>query len=338
MKLLSVAIPSYNSESYLRHAVDSLLAGGEDLEILIINDGSTDGTASIADEYQNRYPRIVRAVHQENGGHGSAVMRGLNEAQGLYYKVVDSDDFVDQNALKEVLDTLKRFRQPTSQIDLLISNYVYDKVGVKRAHAVGYVNALPRDRVFTWDDVGRFRVGQYILMHSAIFRTELLRTCGLQLPSHTYYVDNLFVYVPMVQVEKMFYLDVNLYHYFIGRADQSVQEQVMIKRLDQQIRVNKLMSEAVDLCSIHCIPKRRYLRNHLQIVSTVSSVLAIKSGASEKLQKRDELWSYFRRHTPGNERMLSRRPLGKVSQFRGLVGRQFVIYCYQISRRIYNFN
>ena len=94
MKLLSIAIPSYNSEGYLANCIESLLPGGEDVEILIINDGSTDATAAIADEYAAKYPTIVKAVHKENGGHGSAVNMGIDKATGLYFKVVDSDDWV----------------------------------------------------------------------------------------------------------------------------------------------------------------------------------------------------------------------------------------------------
>lgn len=92
MKLLSVAIPCYNSEEYMRKCIESLLVGGEDVEILIVDDGSSDGTAEIADGYRALYPSIVKVIHKENGGHGSAVNEGLAQATGLYFKVVDSDD------------------------------------------------------------------------------------------------------------------------------------------------------------------------------------------------------------------------------------------------------
>ena len=95
-KILTIAVPCYNSEAYTEHCIDSLLKAGEDVEILIVDDGSTDGTAAIADRYEAEYPEIVRAIHKENGGHGSAVNTGLQEASGLYYKVVDSDDFLKE--------------------------------------------------------------------------------------------------------------------------------------------------------------------------------------------------------------------------------------------------
>ena len=93
----------------MRRCIDSLLVGGEDVEILIINDGSTDKTGAIADEYEALYPNIVRAVHKENGGHGSGVNKGLDLAQGLYYKVVDSDDWLDKEAYLKLLAQLKAF-------------------------------------------------------------------------------------------------------------------------------------------------------------------------------------------------------------------------------------
>ena len=110
MKLLSIAIPSYNSQDYLSHAVESLLPGGDQVEILIVDDGSTDKTAEMADAYERRYPGIVRAIHKENGGHGDAVMTGLRNASGLYFKVVDSDDWADSEAYPKVLEALSRLQ------------------------------------------------------------------------------------------------------------------------------------------------------------------------------------------------------------------------------------
>ncbi len=241
MKLLSIAIPCYNSSLYMRKCIDSLLPGGEDVEIIIVNDGSADNTPDIAEEYRQRFPGIVKVVNKENGGHGSAVNAGIEHASGLYFKVVDSDDWVSQSAYIQILDKLRELLQSGNSIDMLVSNFVYEKEGEKRRKVMKYHHALPQDEIFTWRDVRHFRVGQYILMHSVIYRTNLLRDCGLKLPENTFYVDNIFVFNPLPYVRTMYYMDVNFYRYFIGRADQSVNEQVMIGRIDQQIRVNKLM-------------------------------------------------------------------------------------------------
>ena len=109
MKLISFVVPCYNSQEYMRHCIDTLLPGGDQVEILIVNDGSSDNTAAIADEYEKKYPDICRAIHQENKGHGGAVNTGIKNATGIYLKVVDSDDWVNEYAYGEILDTLANF-------------------------------------------------------------------------------------------------------------------------------------------------------------------------------------------------------------------------------------
>ena len=193
MKLLSIAIPCYNSAAYMRRCIDSLLPGGEDVEILIVNDGSTDNTKDIAEEYRERFPSMVKVINKENGGHGSAVNAGIQNAAGLFYKVVDSDDWVNQSAYMQILSVLREIIRDGKSLDMLISNFVYEKEGVKRKKVMSYRSAFPQDQVFTWDDVKFLHKGQYILMHSVIYRTQLLRDCHLVLPKHTFYVDNLFV-------------------------------------------------------------------------------------------------------------------------------------------------
>ena len=338
MKLLSVAVPSYNSEAYVRHAIDTLLTGGEEMEILIVNDGSKDGTAAIADEYAAKYPTICRAVHKENGGHGNAVMHGLRAATGAYFKVVDSDDWVDTDALKKVLAVLREHAEGDAMIDLVVANYVYEKEGAAHKHVVRYGNALPEGRVLTWDTIGRFHLGQYILMHAAIYRRELLLECGLELPKKTFYVDNLYVYKPLTHVKTLYYLDVDLYRYFIGRSDQSVNEQIMIGRIDQQIRVNRMLMEVGDLGSVEPMKKRKYMRNFLEIVTAVSSILLVKSGTEEALAKKDKLWSDMKRDYPEIYRTLRYRPIGMGLHLPGKAGRAFMIFVYKTANKIFGFN
>ena len=132
MKLLSITVPCYNSQDYMEKCVDSLLAGGDDVEILIVDDGSADDTGRIADAYAARFPHIVRAIHQENGGHGEAVNVGLANASGLYFKVVDSDDWVNPEAYQVVMDTLEELTRGPQTLDMLITNFVYEKQGAAR--------------------------------------------------------------------------------------------------------------------------------------------------------------------------------------------------------------
>ena len=320
----------------MAHAVESLLPGGDAVEILIVNDGSSDRTAEIADAFEAKYPGIVRAIHKENGGHGDAVMAGLQNATGLYFKVVDSDDWVDADAYPKILDTLRAYAD--EPLDMLISNYVYDKVGTLHQHVVQYHHALPEQRLFSWEETRRFHKGQYILMHSVIYRTQLLRDCGLTLPKHTFYVDDLYVYVPLKEVQRILYLNENFYHYFIGREDQSVQEQVMIRRIDQFIKVNKLLFTEVDLDEVTDPHLKKYMLNFLEIITAISSVMLIKSGTPEHLQMKDELWSFVEREKPEVYRYLRRRLLGRMMNLHTRSGRAAVIFAYKVAQKVFGFN
>ena len=338
MKLLTVAIPCYNSQDYMRHAVETALVGGEDVEILLINDGSTDQTRQIADELAAEHPTIVRAIHKENGGHGSAVNTGLANATGVYYKVLDSDDWFDREAFLKMLDVLRDFVQEGNGVDMLLSNYVYEKPSLHKHKAIRYDGVFPENQVFGWNDVKRFKMSQNILMHSVIYRTKLLRDCGLVLPEHTFYVDNIFVYNPLPYVKTMYYVNADLYRYFIGREDQSVNEQVMIGRIDQQIRVNKIMIDSHDLTKIKNKKLRDYMVKYLTMMMTVSSVFLIKEGTEESLRKREELWDYLKTQNKGMFRMVNKMALSKPMQIRNRAGRKIVVWGYSLSQKIYGFN
>ncbi|MBR1853559.1 MAG: glycosyltransferase family 2 protein [Lachnospiraceae bacterium] len=342
MKLLSIAIPCYNSENYMRKCIDSLLVGGEDVEILIVDDGSAkDRTAEIADEYQAKYPSIVKAIHKENGGHGSAVNTGIEHATGLYFKVVDSDDWVKEKAYLRILDTLRSFVGGDQVLDMLVSNFVYEKEGEKRKKVMHYHHILPEEELFGWEDCHHFRKGHYILMHSVIFRTRLLQKNEIRLPEHTFYVDNLYVFEPLPYVKHMYYLDVNFYRYYIGREDQSVHEDVMISRLDQQIRVNKLMLDYLVEKKGELLKNKRlfqYMFNYLEIITTASSALALKSGTEENLERKNDLWDYIKNKDKQIYKKLRRGIMGEAMNLPGRGGRKLSVEGYKICQKIFKFN
>ena len=342
MKLLSIAIPCYNSEGYMAKCIESLLVGGEEVEILIVDDGSTkDRTAEIADKYAAKYPSIIKAIHKENGGHGSAVNTGIDHATGLYFKVVDSDDWVKKDAYQKILAKLREFSGETQPLDMLVSNFVYDKVGAKRKKVMQYRKILPLEQVFSWDDCHHFTKGHYILMHSVIFRTQLLKDCGIRLPEHTFYVDNLYVFEPLPYVKRMYYLDVNFYRYYIGREDQSVNEAVMISRVDQQVRVNKIM---IDYMAEHGADIEdnkklyQYMRNYLEIITAVSSIMLIRSGTEENLAKKVELWGYLKKKDRKLYAKLRKAMLGVFLHLPGKPGRKFCVWFYHVCQKIFKFN
>ncbi len=338
MKVLSIAIPCYNSQDYMEKCVESLLKGGEDVEILIIDDGSWDATAEIADSYEKKYPTIVRAIHQENAGHGGAVNTGIANASGLYFKVVDSDDWVDEDAYRQILSKLKEIAGGNQTLDMFVSNFVYEKQGAKHKKVMRYTMQMPQNEIFTWNDIRRFTKGKYLLMHSVIYRTKLLRECGLKLPEHTFYVDNIFVYKPLPSVKTMYYMDVDFYRYFIGREDQSVNEKVMIGRIDQQIKVNKLMVDEFDLWKITNRRLRNYMFNYLEIITVISTVMCIRSGTDENLEKKRELWSYIKRKDLRLFHHLRNGILGQSTNLPGKGGRKISIAAYKITQKVVGFN
>lgn len=342
MKLLSIAIPCYNSAAYMSKCIESLLVGGEDVEILIVNDGSTkDNTAQIADEYAAKYPTIIKALHKENGGHGSAVNMGIANATGLYFKVVDSDDWVKEDAYMQILDTLRKLAGGDKVLDMLVSNFVYDKEGAKRKKVMHYRHILPENKMFTWEDCHPFVKGHYILMHSVIFRTKLLQDNHIQLPEKTFYVDNIYVFEPLIYVKNMYYLDVNFYRYYIGREDQSVNESIMISRIDQQIRVNKIMYEYFleKRAEINKNKRlRQYMFNYLEIITTISSVLLLRANTPEHLAKKDELWEYFKEKDVTLYRQLRKGIFGVAMNLPGKGGRKISVEAYKLAQKIFKFN
>lgn len=338
MKVLSITVPCYNSQDYMRKCIESLLVGKEDVEILIIDDGSKDNTLKIAKEYEEKYPTIVKAIHQENKGHGGAVNTGLSHASGLYFKVVDSDDWLNEEAYLEALEVLRNSVRGSQTLDLLICNYVYEKQGVKRKKVMRYTHSLPQNQIFEWKDVKPLGNSHYLLMHSMIYRTQLLRDCGLILPEHTFYVDNLVAVLPLASVKTIYYLNKNLYRYYIGRADQSVSESIMIGRIDQQLLVNRMLIDELAKEKKLSKNQRKYIIHMLTMITTVSSILLMKSGTKENFQKKQDLWSYLKEQDPKTYWKIRFSVLGRFCNLKGKGGRKVFLAGYQIVQKIFGFN
>lgn len=346
MKTISFAVPCYNSANYMEKCVDSLLPCGDDIEIILVNDGSTrDNTAGIADRLAEEHPGIVRAIHKENGGHGSAVNAGLAAAQGYYYKVVDSDDWLDKNAMDVIMPYLREQKSRAEELggnavgtDMVIGNYVYEKVFENSRTVMRYTNVFPTDKEFGWSDVGHFRSSQYLLMHSVIYRTQLLRDMDLKLPEHCFYVDNVFVYVPLPHVQTMRYFDVDMYRYFIGRDDQSVNEKVMLSRIDQQIRVTKTMIDAVDLNTVENSHLRKYMHNYLSMMMCICSVFLRMEQTPENEEKRADVWAYLKAKDAKLYSQLKHTLLNAGTNIPTPLGRQFGLTAYHVAQKIFKFN
>jgi len=336
MKLLTVAIPCYNSQDYMAKCIESLLTGGERVEIIVVDDGSKDNTGKIADEYAAKYPSIVKAIHQENGGHGEGINQGLRNATGLYYKTVDSDDVVSEDFPK-FLDTLEAVEK-NGGVDLFLTNYYYvheDGVGDR---SINFSNALPQDRIFTWAETKPFHVDQILMIHTVTFRTELLRKTGLEMPKHLFYEDNYFVYGNLRFCEKMYYMNCDLYRYTIGRAGQSVQEDVMTRRYQHQLKATELCFAACHLDEIKDKRKKKYMKHEMFIMFGISVVYARLNKSQEADENLQKMWDACEQFDPKWAKYFRKETPLRLAHIPGRFGQYLVRGVYKVSHKVVRFN
>ena len=237
----------------------------------------------------------------QTGGHGSGVNKGLELARGLYFKVVDSDDWLETAALHTLLDTLWEHLEQDTPADLYLTNFVYEKVVENARFVRRYTENFPQGRLFGWNEVKRFRNSNVLLMHSMLYRTDKLRESGVVLPEHTFYVDNIFAYKPLPYTKKLYYMNIDLYRYYIGREDQSVNRENIVKRYRQQIRVMKEMLNAYSYRDLNKLQSglSQYMKHDLGVVMTLTLTMMFTTGGKENIAERKialkELWENLRR-------------------------------------------
>lgn len=336
MKLLTVTIPCYNSQDYMENCIQSLLSGGDRVEIIIIDDGSTDRTGAIADAYAEKYPDRVRVIHQENGGHGEGINQGLRHATGTYFKVVDSDDTLSGD-FPAFLDLLEQC-EARGGADLVVTNYYYVHTDGVGDRAINYANVLPEGRIFGWEDTKTFHMPQMLTIHSCTFRTEVMRRSGQPLPKHVFYEDNLMVYQVLPNVQKMFYMNADLYRYWIGRPDQSVQQSVSVKRYRHQLLVTERCFTAYHLDDVKEKRLKAYLRHELFMMFGISVSFTRLNKTREADGDLEAMWrnciefdpkwgKYFRYYSPL-----------RVICIPGRIGWHTTALVYRICNKIVRFN
>ena len=338
MKLLTITIPCYNSAAYMEKCVRTIVPGGDEIDLLIVDDGSTDETPAIADRLQAEFPSIIRVIHQPNGGHGEGLNQGIRTAQGIYFKSVDSDDRLDPTALKHLLDLLRKHVNEDEQVDLIVNDYVYDHEDQHNVFSVKYNWQLKPDTVQTWESVHHFPLWKQFMIHSLTYRTEMLRQMPLVLPAHTFYEDNLYIYQPLPYTRRICYLNEPLYGYNVGRPGQSVNDDVIIKRLDMVTNIARQMITSYPWRELKKLPPklRGYMLNNLAgQVSTCSSLQYI--GGKKGIEMNRQMWADIRAYDEELYHHLRRRPMTVVSILPGPVGRAILVGGYRIGRRMLRF-
>lgn len=335
MKLLSIVVCCYNSQDYMAHAIESLLRGGEKVEIIIIDDGSKDKTPQIADDFKSRYPSIIKVVHQPNGGHGAGVQAGIREATGQFFKVVDSDDWVDDEAYQRML---KEIEEKGDKVDLFVNDYTYYH-GNDKGSTIGFADKFPKDKIVTWKEVRRLRLSQNLLIHSCMFRTQILKDSDLHIPVHTFYEDDYCVYAPLRNVKTVCYVPVSLYCYFVGRAGQSVQKDVAIRRYKDYLKV---AMACIKEYNIYDYKKDKYLfrilYHELRIFITLGYVHTQMNKSKEARADLKAFQKEFKEVNPRLYKRIRYHSLVSPLVLPGFIGRFNAKFSYSVSHLFVPFN
>lgn len=260
-KLLTVCIPSYNVEAFLDRCLISLVSGIHVnlLEVIVVNDGSSDATEEIAKAYQEHYPSIVKLISKQNGGHGSTINSALEIATGKYFRVVDGDDWVDSQNLDTLLEGIL---ETGLDADLISNNYhqVYCTDGTM----VPWIKVSDRDNYQAYDFATTDFSMEYFTIHSTMIKTSILRQANFKLQEHTFYVDVEYTLAPLPYVKTIAHTPEYIYRYNVGNADQSINSDVFVMRYDHHDRVIRRMVKYYEnQRSIMSNGQREYMKNML---------------------------------------------------------------------------
>ena len=333
MKYISFVVPCYNSQDYMEKCIDSLLIGKDDVEIIIVDDGSKDNTGKIADKYAKKYPDTIKVVHQENGGHGEGINTGLKIATGKYFKVVDSDDWVGEKAYKTLL---KKIIDIDS--DLIVMNYVYTYTDGRKNQTINFSNVFKDDKEITWDETRRFKTTQYLSLHSLMYKKSVLDKSNINLPKHVFYEDNLFIYLPLKNTKTITYLDLDFYRYYIGRADQSVNAEILIKRSSHQVLVTKLACNAYDLDTIKNKKLRKIMYRECVFLMAIGVLFSRLMMSDEGEQQFKDLWADVKKGNPKLYKKMRHFTLAALASIPGKFGRSVCVNVYKFSHHLVKFN
>lgn len=258
MKALTIIVPVYNTEKYIKRCLDSLdnKETNPKVEVLIVSDGSKDNSIKIAKEYEKKEPNTFKVIEKENGGHGSTINKGLELATGKYFRVLDSDDWVDNKNFIEYVKDLEKL-----DTDLIITDYSKELIYEGKSLKIKYKDLKPNKKYnFNTLDLNILN-GDYFVMATSTYKTEILKKSKLHLMEKTFYVDMQYNVVPIPYVNNFVYLNLDIYRYFIGRKDQSVNTSSFVKNhLNHEKVVKYLIEFYTNLDSNISTTKKEYIK------------------------------------------------------------------------------
>lgn len=278
-KILSVSIAAYNAEATLTKALDSCLApGAEQMEVIIVDDGSTDGTEKVAEEYVEQWPDIFRLIRKTNGGYGSAQMAALAQASGRYFRTLDSDDWFDPDALTRVLSYLK-----DCTTDVVFTNYCTVR-GNRIQETFEVCKGRKAGKIYTYDTLEQPAPDMEI--HGLNCRTQMLQAAKIRLLPHCSYTDMAYTFLGMAAARTMSFCPENLYRYRLGRDGQSVSIESYQKHFEDYVKVTEQILDVADTLPEGA--KGRILLARARDIAQYGIELLLRFPPDKKVQKRLE--------------------------------------------------
>jgi glycosyltransferase involved in cell wall biosynthesis len=238
-KLLTIVVPVYNTEIYLKKCLDSVVRSNyiELLDIILVNDGSKDSSVEILREYETEHKESVRVIDKENGGNGSTINVGLDIAEGKYFRVLDSDDWFDTDSFDMYIDFLK-----TTDVDLVLTNYsreyIYSGESVFQPYEI---KNIEYEKIYELDKCGAdfFEETFIFRLATSTYKLSILKEADLKLIEKCFYVDMQYNIYPVPFVNTFLFLNYRVYRYFIGRLEQSINYENFVRNYEHHNRVLK---------------------------------------------------------------------------------------------------
>lgn len=300
MKVLSFIIPSYNSERFLDKCIGSMLCSEvlDALDIIVVNDGSRDGTVEVAQKYCDAYPGSVRLISQENKGHGGALNTGCAAAEGKYLKVIDADDWVLTTNLPQLIDALRELDS-----DVVLTHYHTVDIStgeVKnwRTYPETFGKSYSFEEIMSqWKSFDRS-----LTFHGIFYRTGFYRQFGIALSEHVFYEDHEFATFPCCMAKTVTPLDMFLYEYRVGDVQQSVSNENQLKRIGHTETVLRRFAREYHLLPLAAdAGGRRYVEKKAEglLLSYLTTVMLVDPDKKRGRENGAKMMEFFRKEIPG---------------------------------------
>lgn len=278
-KIITFIILAYNVEQYLHKCLDSFLCESvlEQIEVIVVDDGSKDRTAEIADDYVRRYPQTFRVIHKENGGHGSGINAGSQAAKGKFMKPVDADDWVVTENLPAFVEQLAQCNAdvvltPFHMVDMTTGKKTAKNIQGWKTRSVHVTDILENWAVFE----------DCCVFHGITYKTEFYRAGGHMLPEHVFYEDQEYNAIPFCRATTIDIFDLYIYQYLVGNAQQSISYGNQAKRIDHVETVAWDLVAYYKTESDLSVSAREYLLAKIKSVSLIYFATAFIYEADKK--------------------------------------------------------